>query len=118
MPASPAEERPQGSPLRQRLIEVVFESDTWAGRMFDLALLWAIILSIIAVMLESVPGIAAEWGTWLKIAEWCFTILFTIEYVLRFTSVRQPLRYAVSFFGIVDLLAILPSYISDTLPSG
>ncbi len=112
----PEEDRPQGNRLRERLFEVVFESDTVAGRLFDLCLLWAILLSIVAVMLASIPGTSASWGPTLKVAEWVFTLLFTIEYILRFISVRQPLRYTFSFFGMVDLMAILPGYLDLLLP--
>ncbi|MBA3708417.1 MAG: ion transporter [Planctomycetes bacterium] len=116
MPRPSEQQRPQGSRLRERLFEVVFESDTLAGRLFDLGLLWAIILSIAAVILASIPAIARSWGPTLKIAEWVFTIVFSIEYVLRFVSVRNPTRYAGSFFGLVDLAAILPGYIDLLIP--
>jgi voltage-gated potassium channel len=100
------------APWRKRLHEIIFEADTPAGKAFDVALLVAIFLSILAVMLESVADVRERYGLVLRAAEWFFTILFTIEYVLRLISVRRPLRYATSFFGIVDLLAILPTYLS------
>jgi voltage-gated potassium channel len=112
----PEEERPRQGRLRQRIFEVVFESDTWAGRAFDIGLLWAILLSVVAVVLESVGTIDARWGTQLKVAEWCFTVLFSIEYLMRFGSVDRPLRYAFSFFGLVDLAAVLPGWIDLFLP--
>lgn len=96
---------------RRRLHEVVFEADTKKGRRFDVILLWAIILSVIAVMLESVPEIAEDYGLLLHTFEWGFTILFTIEYIARIISVKRPLKYMISFFGIVDLLSILPAYL-------
>ena len=96
---------------KARLHEIIFEADTPAGKAFDVALLVAIVGSIAAVVLESVAPIRERYGTALRVAEWVFTILFTIEYVLRWMSVRQPWRYALSFFGIVDLLAVLPSYL-------
>lgn len=102
--------------LRARLHEVVFEADTAAGRAFDIVVLTLILLSVGAVMLESVASIRAAWGRALYIAEWGFTLLFTVEYVLRLACVRQPLRYAVSFYGIVDLLAIVPTYLSILVP--
>ena len=102
--------------LRSRLHEIIFEADTPAGKFFDVALLMLIILSVIAVMLESTSTIAARYGPWLRTFEWVVTILFTIEYLLRLYSVGNPLRYARSFFGIVDLLAILPSYLSIFIP--
>jgi voltage-gated potassium channel len=100
------------APWRKRLHEIIFEADTPAGKAFDVALLVAIFLSILAVMLESVADVRERYGLVLRAAEWFFTILFTIEYVLRLISVRRPWRYATSFFGIVDLLAILPTYLS------
>lgn len=96
---------------RRRLHEVIFEADTKTGRRFDVILLWAIILSVFAVMLESVPAIAEEYTLILHIFEWGFTILFTIEYIARIISVKRPLRYMFSFFGLVDLLSILPAYL-------
>jgi len=96
---------------RRLLHEVVFEADTKRGRRFDVILLWAIILSVIAVMLESVPQIAEDYGLILIIFEWGFTTLFTIEYIARILAVKRPLKYMISFFGIVDLLSILPAYL-------
>ena len=107
--------RPQTS-WRFRLHEIIFEADTPGGKAFDLALLAAIVASVIAVMLESVAGIRARHGLALRAAEWVFTILFTVEYVLRLMAVGRPIRYARSFFGIVDLLAILPTYFSVVFP--
>ena len=108
----PHPHRSPDAPWKDRLHEVIFEADTPAGKAFDVALLAAIVGSIAAVVLESVAPIRERYGSLLRIAEWVFTILFTIEYVLRWVSVRQPWRYALSFFGIVDLLAVLPSYLS------
>ena len=103
-------------PWRHRLHTIIFEADTPAGKAFDVALLIAIVLSVLTVMLESVQAIGQTWGPYLLAAEWTFTILFTIEYVLRLMSVTRPSRYAISFFGIVDLLAIVPTYLSVVLP--
>ena len=97
---------------RAAMHEIIFEADTPSGKLFDLALLVAIVLSVAAVVLESVEVIGARHGRLLRVAEWVFTVLFTIEYVLRLLSVRRPLAYARSFFGLVDLLAILPTYVS------
>jgi voltage-gated potassium channel len=91
---------------------VIFEADTRWGKAFDVGLMVAILLSVLAVMLESVEGIEADYGTIFFVAEWVFTVGFTIEYVLRLTCVGRPLRYAFSFFGLVDLLAVLPTYVS------
>lgn len=101
---------------RSALHEVIFEAETRAGRIFDVTLIWAILLSVIAVMLESVRSIRAAYGDWLFVAEWVFTALFSLEYLLRLLSVRKPLRYALSFFGLVDLLAVVPTYFSLLVP--
>jgi voltage-gated potassium channel len=98
------------------LHEIIFEAETPAGRAFDFVLLGCIILSVLAVVLESVGSLRTAYGDILVTVEWAFTILFTVEYLLRLLSVRRPLRYARSFFGIVDLLAIVPSYLSLFLP--
>lgn len=97
---------------RDRLFEIIFEADTPAGKWFDIALIVVILLSVLVVMLDSVASVRAEYGRWLYGLEWLFTILFTIEYILRLLCVGKPVRYAVSFFGIVDLMAILPTYLS------
>jgi voltage-gated potassium channel len=99
-------------PWQHALHEVIFEADTPAGKAFDVALLIAIVLSVIAVCLESVTSYRARFGEYMRIMEWGFTILFTVEYLLRLISVGRPLRYSVSFFGIVDLIAVLPTYLS------
>jgi voltage-gated potassium channel len=101
---------------RSKLHEVIFEADTLAGRTFDLVLILSIVASVAAVILDSVASIRARWGDILYIAEWAFTILFTIEYILRIISVRHPRHYIFSFYGLVDLLAILPTYLSILLP--
>lgn len=117
MPERPsAEEAPVHSHWRERLHQVIFESDTRAGRTFDLALLVFILASVLAVLLESVPSVRIHYGRELRTVEWVFTGLFTAEYILRLISVRRPAHYALSFFGIVDLLAILPSYLSLVFP--
>ena len=97
---------------RQRMHEVIFGAETPAGKAFDVVLLVAIVLSVVAVMLDSVAEINARWGRWLLAVEWFFTVLFTVEYVARLACVGRPWKYAVSFFGIVDLLAIVPTYLS------
>ncbi len=101
---------------RERWREIIFEADTPAGKAFDVALLVAILASVLAVMLESVESVRVNAGAALRIAEWTFTVVFTAEYVARLVVVESPLRYARSFFGLVDLLAILPSYLSMLLP--
>jgi voltage-gated potassium channel len=111
----PAEERPS-TKRRARLHEIIFESDTRAGRYFDLILIWLILLSVATVVLESVREARDQYGELLRALEWLFTVLFTIEYILRLVSVRRPLRYARSFFGVVDFLAIVPTYLSVLVP--
>ena len=111
-------ERPAGPGWRFRLHEIVFEAETSPGKLFDVLLLTAIVSSVAAVMLESVPSVRARHGAALLGVEWGFTILFTMEYLIRLASVRYPSRYALSFFGVVDLLAIVPTYLSLILPGG
>jgi len=91
---------------------VIFEANTPAGRLFDVALIYCILISVVAVMLDSVAGIEARYGELLYVVEWFFTILFTIEYGLRLWCIQDTKRYARSFFGVVDLLGILPTYLS------
>jgi len=97
---------------RHHLYEVIFEADTQAGKTFDVALLVFIVLSVFTVMLESVASIRADHGVLLRRIEWSLTLLFTVEYVLRLISIGKPLRYALSFYGVIDLLSILPTYLS------
>jgi voltage-gated potassium channel len=94
------------------LYEVIFKADTPAGKWFDIVLIILIVLSVVTVMLDSVGSIHESYGGLLYRAEWFFTILFSIEYILRLVCVQRRIRYAVSFFGVVDLLAILPTYMS------
>jgi voltage-gated potassium channel len=96
--------------MRALVREVIFGTQTRAGRLFDVALIVLIIVSLLTISLESVASIAAEWGTWLRAAEWGITVLFTLEYVLRLWCVDRPWAYARSFFGVVDLLSIVPGY--------
>jgi voltage-gated potassium channel len=104
------------SPWRRRLHEIIFGAEDPAGKLFDIVLLLAILASVAAVLLDSIESIHAEYGSTLLALEWCFTILFTIEYLLRLIAVRHPAHYARSFFGIIDLLAILPTYLMLILP--
>ncbi len=103
---------------RARVHEVIYEADTPAGKAFDVVLICLIVLSVITVMLDSVQPISDVHGELLRGIEWGFTVLFTVEYLLRLLSVGQALRYATSFFGIVDLVAILPTYLSVFIPGG
>lgn len=98
--------------LKERLWEIVFEAETPWGKAFDIILLIGIFCSVLAVTLESVDAIRAEHGALLRFIEWTFTILFTVEYLVRIILVRHPLRYITSFYGVVDLLSCLPSYLA------
>jgi voltage-gated potassium channel len=100
------------APWRDTWYEVIFGHDTFAGRLFDLILLILILLSVLTVLLESVRSIRDAYGPYLRVAEWLFTSLFTIEYIARLISAVNAKRYARSFFGIVDLLAVAPVYLS------
>jgi voltage-gated potassium channel len=106
---------PTGS-WRLRIYTIIFEADTRAGRLFDLLLIVAVIASVLVVILNSVQSIADRHGDLFNVLEWGFTLLFTVEYLLRLACVRHPVRYARSFFGIVDLLAVLPTYLAFFLP--
>jgi len=110
------ESRPSFPGWRLRLHTVIFESDTPAGWAFDLVLLVFIVASIAAVCLDSVETFRARYGTALRAAEWFFTVVFAVEYGLRLLSVRYPGRYARSFFGVVDLLTVLPTPLSLFVP--
>jgi len=107
--------RPEGG-WRLKLYKVIFEADTRAGRRFDEALIVAILLSVAVVLLDSVADISRDHGAALDALEWFFTLLFTVEYLARLACVRRPARYATSFFGIVDLLAVLPTYLAIVFP--
>jgi len=113
--ASPLENPPL-SPWREKLRVIIFEADTRAGKAFDVGLLVAIVLSVLAVLLDSVTAFRSHHGRLLDTAAWIFTLLFTVEYALRLICSPHPLHYARSFFGVVDLLAILPTYLSLLFP--
>jgi voltage-gated potassium channel len=102
---------------RARLHEIIFEADTRSGRAFDVGLLIAILVSVVAVILESVAEIRGQYGGALRAVEWTITVAFTVEYLLRLVAVDRPGRYARSFFGVVDLLAILPTYLALAVPA-
>lgn len=98
--------------LRDQVYTIIFGTDTFWGKLFDIILLVAILLSVFAVMLESVESIEQKYGNILYVIEWVFTILFTLEYIARIIAVEKPRRYIFSFYGIIDFLSILPSYLS------
>lgn len=104
------------SNFREKLHEIIFEAETPAGKWFDVVLLIAIVINIAVILIESVPGQPPEWSCFYISLEWFFTAFFTIEYLLRLYTVYRPLKFASSFFGIIDLLSILPSYLSLFLP--
>ena len=110
-------EQKRDSNWRDILYDVIFKADTVAGKSFDIAVIVIIALSVITVIINTVDVIEQRYGSVLHIAEWVFTILFTIEYILRLICCKRPVAYARSFFGIVDLFAIVPTYISVFLPS-
>ncbi len=103
---------------KKRLQEIIFEADTPAGKAFDVILIISVLLSVAAVMLDSIAAVEIQYGGLLNKIEWVFTILFSIEYILRLYTVQKSVRYAFSFFGIVDFLAILPTYIGLIIPGG
>jgi voltage-gated potassium channel len=107
--------KPQ-SGLRRRLYDIIFEADTPAGRRFDIALVFVILLSILVVVLDSVPGLHRDYGGTLNVVEWVFTLLFSAEYLARVACVQRPWRYATGLYGVIDLLAVLPSYFSLMVP--
>ena len=107
--------RPSGG-WRLRWYRIIFESDTVAGRRFDQLLIAAIVLSVAVVMADSVAPLSARFGRVFDVLEWLFTVLFTLEYLARLACVRHPWRYARSFFGIIDLLALLPTYLALLFP--
>jgi len=117
--STPAEQDPQEKPLdgwRLRWYTVIFEADTRAGRRFDVGLIAVILLSIAVVMADSVQAIHLRHGSVFSVLEWIFTLLFTAEYIARLLCVRRPWKYATSFFGIIDLVAVLPTYLALFFP--
>lgn len=101
---------------RERLRSIIFLADTRAGRLFDVVLIVVIIASVLVVLMESSVTTGEAWSLPLRVAEWTFTIIFLAEYVARLMAVRQPRRYVISFFGIIDLLAVLPAFLGLVLP--
>lgn len=104
------------SDFREKLHEIIFEAETPEGKRFDVILLIAIVVNIFILLLESVPGQSEEMIRFYHVVEWIFTVFFTIEYLLRLYCVYRPLRFVTGFFGIIDLLSILPTYISLIYP--
>lgn len=108
--------QPQTDNWRKQLHTIIYEADTFGGKLFDVFLLIAIGLSILAISLETVPSVRFEYGQTLRTMQWFFTILFTIEYGLRLISVERPWQYTRSFYGLIDFLATFPTYFALLLP--
>jgi len=102
---------------RSKMHEIIFEADTYAGKLFDIILLWMILFSVAAVMFESVEEIRFKYGKFLNAFEWGITYLFTIEYIARIISVKKPLKYIFSFYGLIDLISLLPTYLGIFITS-
>jgi len=98
--------------MRERIYDVIFGTDTVNGQRFDILLIWMILISVAAEMLNSIPAVAQQYSGVLFVMEWAFTLCFTVEYLLRLYVSPKPLAYATSFFGIIDLLAIIPTYLA------
>ena len=110
--------RGSARPSREEVYRIIFQAETRLGKLFDLVLILVILSSVTVVMLDSVPYIAESYHKPLRIAEWIFTILFTIEYISRLWCVASSRKYALSFFGLIDLFAVIPTYLSVLIPGG
>jgi voltage-gated potassium channel len=97
---------------RSKIFKIIYHADTPAGKWFDILLIVFIIMSVLTIILDSVNQLHLNYGHLFTLLEWVFTIIFTVEFVLRLVSIKRPLRYVFSFFGIVDILSILPTYLS------
>jgi voltage-gated potassium channel len=118
-PTVPIDARKFGRPeqgWRLRMYTIIFEADTRAGRIFDLTLIGVILASLVVVVLDSMASFHARYADLMMVLEWIFTLLFTVEYIARLACVRRPMRYAGSGYGIIDLLAVLPTYIALLVP--
>jgi voltage-gated potassium channel len=116
VPQSPASYGRPEAGWRRQLYDIIFEAGTPSGLAFDVGLVIAILASILVVVLDSVPSISADYDVLMYSLEWTFTLLFTAEYALRLLCVRRPLQYATSFFGVIDLISVLPTYLSLLVP--
>ncbi|ATJ84105.1 ion transporter [Halomonas beimenensis] len=108
--------KPAAEGLRTRVFQIIFESDTPLAKGFDIALIGAILTSVLVVMLESIPSLRTDYGTWFIRLEWGFTLLFTFELAVRLYCLERPWQYLRSFYGIIDLVAILPTWLALVLP--
>ncbi|MHC1576804.1 MAG: ion transporter [Methanosarcinaceae archaeon] len=113
-----SENRPDTDNWKDKVYQIIFEADTPAGKFFDICLIFCILASVTVVILCSVNSINAEYHAIMWSLEWFFTLLFTVEYILRMICVRNKMKYATSFFGIIDLLAVIPTYLTIFLPGG
>ena len=104
--------RPKFSPFKEKIHEIIFEADTPAGKYFDIVLMIFIVASVAVVMLESISDLNSRFRDEFIALEWAFTIFFTIEYLLRIYCVYKPIKYMTSFYGVIDMLAIIPTYLS------
>ncbi|NQV52739.1 MAG: ion transporter [Flavobacteriales bacterium] len=109
--------QPDKKLLRNKLYVIIFGTNTPAGKYFDVILLWLIVLSTVVVMLESITAFREDYGPWFMWAEYAFTLVFSIEYGLRLWTARKPLGYALSFYGVIDLLSVLPTYLALVITS-
>lgn len=98
--------------FKEKLYEIIFEADTRAGKLFDIALLIVILISVVLVMLESISAINNKYHHTLIVLEWVITIIFSLEYIIRILIVKKPFRYIFSFYGIIDFLSVIPTYMS------
>ena len=113
---NPVDSKPALTGWRLRWYTVIFEADTVAGRRFDLWLIALIVLSVLVVMADSIQSLHSRFSGVFSILEWCFTLFFTLEYMARLVCSPQPLRYATSFFGVVDMVSVLPTYLALFFP--
>lgn len=97
---------------RSKIFKIIYHADTPAGKWFDILLIFFIVLSVLTIILDSVNELHVDYGGFFYILEWFFTAVFTLEYILRLISIRKPIKYVFSFFGIVDILSIIPTYLS------
>lgn len=102
---------PSKAKWRDKLHEIIYEADTPAGKLFDIIILLVIVLSIVLIMLESVTAINIKYSDFFVVSEWCITIIFSIEYLLRLISIKKPTKYIFSYYGIIDLLSTVPTYL-------
>lgn len=97
---------------KEKLYQIVFKSDTKAGKLFDVVLLWSIFISVLVAVFDSLPSLTEQQRNFFYVLEWIFTVLFSVEYLVRIYISEKPRRYVLSFWGVIDLLAIIPTYLS------